>query len=107
MKASLLIRIKSFFARFSSKPWSCFESPGATPDGILSFSISWNDAFVDKLKYQNYPGDTDEEIVQFFYLSTRVLPENLLPTGKDEITDDVVNPAAMPNLSKDTSFIAR
>jgi hypothetical protein len=96
MKQSWLVRFKEWWSKTSKKPWACFETCGPSDDGILEFSISWNNAFIRKLKEMGYTGGNDEEIVQLFFLSTRVLPENL-------IGDDSVNPESMPQLSSEAS----
>ena len=93
MKQSFWVKVQEWFARRSKTPWAAFETNGPT-NGILEFSISWNDAFVKMLKLQGFPGGNDEEVVQMFFLSTRVLPENL-------ITEDVVNPENMPRLTSE------
>jgi hypothetical protein len=103
MKQSFLVRTKEFFAKKSKTPWAVFETAGPSPDGILEFSISWNNAFVEKLKKQGYEGANDEEIVHIFFLSTRVLPENLL----NDVADDSVNPEAMPRLSSEANFLRK
>lgn len=102
MKQSFFIKISTFFSKMSKKPWACFETPGAKASGILEFSISWNDAFIEKLKEQGYVADSEEEMVQMFFLSTRVLPENLMVGDSD-----AVNPEAMPDLSNEANFLRR
>lgn len=104
MKQSFLLKIKEWVAGFSSKPWACFETPGASSDGILEFSMAWNDAFVNLLRNQGYTGMSEEEIVQLFFLSTRVLPENLVTDLQD---DDTVNPAEMPRLSSEANILRK
>lgn len=102
MKPSKLVRFKEWWSKKSKTPWACFETEGPSSDGILEFSISWNAAFVDKLKRMGYTGGNDEELVQLFFLSTRVLPENLLT---DVAEDNAVNPAEMPRLSSEGNYI--
>lgn len=102
MKQSFFARLKEFFSKRSKQPWAAFETEGPSRDGILEFSISWNPAFVNNLKKLGYMGDTDEEIVQLFFLSTRVLPENLL-TDTTANSDNTVNPESMPRLSSEAN----
>jgi hypothetical protein len=102
MKRSLLIRIKEWCARKSSTAWACFETGGIEDDGRLEFSVSWNKAFANNLRSKGYDGATEEEMVNLFFLSTRMLPEYLL----DE-QDNVVNPEAMPRLTSESTRLMR
>lgn len=101
MKQSFLVKLKEWFSKWSKKPWAAFETAGPSRDGILEFSISWNPAFVSNLRQLGYDGNTDEEVVQLFFLSTRVLPENLLQPA----ADNAVNPDAMPRLSSEANHL--
>lgn len=98
MKRSFLIRIKEFFSKKSSTPWACFETNGPTNDGIMEFSLSWNDAFIKQIKALGYTGGNDEELVQLFFLATRAYPENIA-------IGDTVNPGQMPNLSSEANSL--
>lgn len=103
MKQSFLVKVKEWWFKNSDKPWACFETDGPSRDGILEFSISWNNSFVERLKRLGYTGGNDEELVQLFFLSTRVLPENLL----NESADDTVNPEGMPRLTSEMNELRR
>ena len=100
MKQSFLIKLKEFFSKKSPTPWACFETNGPSADGIMEFSISWNDAFIKRLHSLGYTGGNDEELVQLFFLSTRVFPENM-------VTEDTVNPGQMPNLSNEANSLRK
>lgn len=101
MKRSFLSNIKEKLMQRSKKPWASFETPGPSEDGRVEFSISWNKAFVDSLKKQGYEGTTDEEIVQLFFISVRMLPESMM----DE--NDTVNPEATPRLTSEANILRR
>lgn len=100
MKQSWFVKFKEFFAKRSSKPWACFETDGPSADGRLEFSISWNTAFVEKLKQLGYTGGNEEELVHLFFLSTRVFPENMM-------LEDTVNPDQMPHLSSEANILRK
>lgn len=99
MKRSLLSKLQELLRKKSKKPWASFETSGPI-DGRLEFTMSWNDAFIHGLKVAGYEGQTEEEMVQMFYLSTQMLPESLLE-------DDVVNPSATPNLTNEANILRR
>lgn len=101
MKRSKLLVIKEWLAKGSKKPWAAFETAGPNQDGIMEFSISWNAAFVNKLRHLGFTGGNDEELVHMFFLSTRVLPEGIL---RSEASDESVNPSEMPRLSKEANY---
>lgn len=101
MKQSFLISLKEKFFRKSKTPWACFETAGPNAAGRLEFSISWNPAFVANLRKLGYTGVDDEDVVNMFFLSTRVLPENLLNSADG----DYINPAEMPNLTNEANFL--
>lgn len=84
----------------SKKPWACFETSGPTEDGHVGFSISFNTAFVDNLRAHGFEGMNDEEIVQMFFLSVRMVPEEFA-------LDDAINPAATPNLTNEANRFVR
>jgi hypothetical protein len=99
MKRSLLTRLQELLKKKSKKPWASFETSGPSKDGRLEFTMSWNDAFIDVLKRAGYEGETEEEMVQLFYLSTQMIPESLM--------DDAVNPSATPNLTNEANILRR
>lgn len=99
MKRSLLTKLQELLRKKSKKPWASFETGGPTNDGRLEFTMSWNDAFIDVLKRAGYDGETEEEMVQMFYLSTQMIPESLM--------DDVVNPSATPNLTNEANILRK
>lgn len=101
MKRSILTKLLEWRHKRSSKPWASFETAGPTPDGRVEFTMSWNDAFIDVLKRAGYEGQTEEEMVQLFYLSTQMIPENFL----DEL--DVINPEATPKLTSEANILRR
>lgn len=102
MKHSFLSKLQEFIKKFSKKPWASFETTGPQSDGRLEFTISWNNAFIDVLKKAGYEGETEEEMVQLFYLSTQMLPENII----DEM-EMGVNPDATPNLTNEANILRR
>jgi hypothetical protein len=97
---SILMKAREWVAKKSNKPWAVFETAGPDRSGRMEFNIRWNKAFVDNLLRHGFTGDTDEELVQTFFLSTRVLPENL-------ITENVVNPEATPRLSSEANNLVK
>lgn len=101
MKRSKLIVIKEKLAQKSKNPWACFETSGPTDDGRVEFAISWNTAFIERLKRAGFDATTEEELVQLFFMSARMLPESLL----DE--DDTVNPEATPRLTSEANVLKR
>lgn len=101
MKRSLLIRLAEFFSRFSNKPKACFETSGPDDQGRVEFAISFNQAFIKNLHTHGFGGVNDDETVQQFFLSARMLPEHLLDD------EDTVNPSATPNLSNEANTLRR
>lgn len=100
MKRSFLTKLQEIIHKKSKKPWASFETSGPTPDGRVEFTISWNDAFIDILKKAGYDGQTEEEMVQLFYISTQMIPESMM-------NDDTVNPSATPNLTNEANILRR
>lgn len=102
MKRSILITIKEFLAKRSNKPWACFETSGINKDGLVEFSINYNRAFVNHLKAYGLEATTDEELVQTFFVITRMTPAS----WEDEESDSV-NPTATPNLTNEANRFIR
>jgi len=102
MKRSILITIKEILSRWSNKPWACFESSGINKDGLVEFSISYNKAFVKHLRSYGLEATTDEELVQTFFVITRMTPAS----WEDEETDSI-NPSATPNLTNEANKFVR
>jgi hypothetical protein len=99
MKRSALIKVKEFTEKFSGKPWGCFETTGISKDGVIEFSMSYNKALVNNLRSYGLEGTTDEELVQTFFLVTRMAPTSW--------EDEAVNPEATPNLTNEANkFVA-
>ena len=102
MKRHFLVALREKLAQKSKTPWACFETTGPDDDGRVEFTISWNEAFVNGLRKAGYDGMNQEEMVQMFFLSTRMLPEELL---KEE--EDTVNPADTPHLTSEANILKR
>ncbi len=98
MKRSLLVRLKEALARKSKEPWASFETTGPDDEGRVAFAISWNDAFIERLRKAGYQATTDEETVQMFFLSVRMVPEGLAD-------DNTVNPEATPRLTSEANIL--
>ncbi len=105
MKRSTLIWLKEKLSSRSKKPWACFETTGVSEDGRVEFSIAWNAAFIENLKQRGFSAATEEEMVQMFFLSARMLPEDL--AKEIEEAGDAVNPEATPNLTNDANRFVR
>lgn len=103
MKRSIFTKLLQLRHKFSKKPWASFETGGPTDEGRIAFTISWNDAFIDVLKKAGYEADTEEEMVQLFYLSTQMIPESVL----EEVENDIINPAATPKLTSEATILRR
>ena len=103
MKRSLLIRLKEMLVAKSSKPWACFETSGPMPDGRIEFSISWNTEFIKQLRAAGFEGQTEEAMVQGFFISAQMIPEELLA----ETDDDTINPEAMPRLTSEANILKK
>lgn len=102
MKRSFLVKVKEFFANRSRQPWACFETAGIdAATGAVAFSISWNHEFIKNLHAHGFHGTTDEESVQMFFLSARMIPEELVGS------EDAVNPSATPNLTSEANRLVR
>jgi len=101
MKRRLLIALQEKIVANSDVPWACFETTGPDKEGRLPFTVSYNKAFVKNLVEQGYQGMNDEETVQMFFISTRMLPESMM------IDEDTVNPAEMPNLTNEANTLRR
>lgn len=101
MKRSWLTALKERLVKKSKTPWASFETEGPSDDGRLEFSISWNNAFVERLRKAGYDGANEEEIVQLFFISTRMLPEDMLDD------EDTVNPSATPRLTSEANILRR
>lgn len=101
MKRGILVSLQEVVKRFSKKPWGCIETTGPDDNGRVAFSISCNDAFIKNLKSKGFQGMTDEETVQLFFISMRMVPEDI-----PEI-NDTINPASMPNLSNEANKFVR
>ena len=101
MKRSLLSAIQELLKSRSKKPWASFETSGPSADGQLQFSISWNKSFIKVLKDAGYEGQNEEELVQLFFISTHMLPEEMI----DEV--DTVNPEGTPRLSSEANILRR
>jgi len=98
---SLLTKLKEKLLARSKRPWACFETAGPDKDGRVQFSIACNKAFIKNLRGVGYEGMTDEEIVQFFFISARMLPEEML---QDE---NIVSPTATPRLTSEANILRR
>jgi hypothetical protein len=104
MKRSWLIRLKEKLVSRSSKPWACFETSGPSAEGRIEFSISWNTQFIKQLRAAGFEADTEEAMVQMFFVSARLIPEqSMLP----DIDEDVVNPEEMPRLTSDANILRK
>jgi hypothetical protein len=101
MKRSLLVSLKEKLSATSKEPWACFETGGPDDEGRLEFSISYNKAFIANLHKQGYQGINDEETVQMFFISTRMLPESMM----NDV--DTINPSATPNLTSEANKFVR
>lgn len=104
MKRSFLIRLKEKLVARSSKPWACFETTGPSADGRIAFSISWNMEFIKQLRAAGFEGDTEEAMVQMFFVSSRMIPEEILTDIGD---DDTINPEAMPRLTSEANILKK
>lgn len=102
MKRSWLIRLKERLVARSKKPWACFETSGPTPDGRIEFSISWNTQFIKQLRAAGFEGDTEEAMVQGFFISAQMIPEELLTPQ-----DDTINPEATPRLTSEANIFRK
>jgi hypothetical protein len=102
MKRSWLISLKEKLTKRSKEPWAAFETEGPDDEGKVGFAISWNDAFIERLRKAGYTATTDEETVQMFFLSVRMIPEAL--AADDEHT---VNPEATPRLTSEANILRR
>jgi hypothetical protein len=101
MKRSFLIIAKELSEKFSNKPWGCFETSGVTKEGIIEFSISYNKALVENLRNYGLEGTTDEELVQTFFLMSRMVPKSW------EEDEEAINPQATPHLTNEANrFVA-
>lgn len=98
MKRKFLVYLQEKLANYSKRPWAAFETTGLEAGtGQVAFSISWNSAFIKNLQAAGFQGTTDEETVQMFFLSARMIPNELLGN------EDTVNPAEMPNLTNEAN----
>lgn len=100
MKRKFLISLQEKISANSKDPWACFETSGPDSEGRLGFSISWNKSFIANLHRQGIQGITDEETVQMFFLTIRMLPENMMD-------EDTVNPESTPNLTSEANTLRR
>lgn len=100
MKRGFLTSLKEFLRKRSKKPWAAFETSGPDAEGRLEFTMSWNNSFVNRLKSVGYEADSEEEMVQMFFISTAMIPENL-------VGDDSINPSSMPKLSSEANYLKR
>ena len=103
MKRSILISIKEFLSTLSRKPWACFETSGINKDGLIEFSISYNKAFVNHLRSYGLEATTDEELVQTFFVITRMTPAS----WEDNDSDEAINPSATPNLTSEANRLVK
>jgi hypothetical protein len=101
MKRKFLIWLQEWLVKNSSTPWACFETGGPDAEGRLSFSISWNKAFINNLHRHGIQELNDEQTVQMFFIQSRMLPEEMV---NDQ---DTVNPEAMPNLTNEANTLRR
>lgn len=104
MKRSWLIRAKELLVSKSKKPWACFETSGPSPDGRIEFSISWNTEFIKQLRAAGFDGETEEAMVQGFFISAQMIPETLLA---EDLDDDTVNPEATPRLTSEANILRK
>lgn len=105
MKRSWLIALKEKLVAKSSKPWACFETSGPAPDGRIEFSISWNTEFIKQLRAAGFDGDTEETMVQSFFIAVQKIPETLL--GDVAEGDDTINPEATPRLTSEANILRK
>ena len=98
MKRGILTAIVEIIRKMSKKPWASFETSGPDKDGRVAFTISCNKAFIERLKKAGYQGDSEEELVQLFFISSQMLPEHLME-------DDSINPAEMPKLTSEANIL--
>lgn len=101
MKRKPLIALQEKLLAKSKVPWACFETGGPDENGRIEFSISWNKTFIATLHKAGFQGMSDEETVQMFFLSARILPEELAEQ------QDTINPTATPNLTNEANKFAR
>lgn len=100
MKRSMLFWMREKIASLSSAPWACFETSGIV-DNKVQFTIGWNKAFVNNLKVNGYEATTDEELVQLFFISTHMVPDEMMHE------EDAINPEGTPRLSSEASILKR
>jgi hypothetical protein len=101
MKRKFLISLTEKLSANAKEPWACFETTGVGEDGRVEFSISCNKAFIANLHKNGFQGINDEETAQMFFLSARMLPEELMHQG------DTINPEATPNLTNEANTLRR
>lgn len=101
MKRKFLISMQEKLSANSKEPWGCFETTGPDDEGRVGFAISWNKAFITTLHKAGFHGVSEEETVQMFFLSARMLPEEMA----DQI--DTINPAGTPDLTNEANRFVR
>jgi hypothetical protein len=101
MKRSIFMTVQEWYMKTSKTPWACIQTTGPDAEGRLPMTFSWNKAFLQVLNKNGYHGMSPEESVQTFFLSTQMLPEEML---KDL---DTVNPSATPNLTNEANTLRR
>jgi len=100
MKSKFLIWLQEKLANLSDAPWACFETTGVDGEGRIGWSMRWNKAFIAQLNARGYQSTSDEETVQTFFIGCQMLPESLYG-------EEIVNPAATPNLSNEANILKR
>ena len=101
MKSSKLIVLAEALKSKSANPWACFETDGFSQEG-LGIAMRWNSAFIKHLHEHGIQGANDQETLQLFFLfmSSQVASG----VGGEE---DVIAPAATPNLTSEANQFIR
>ena len=63
-------------AEAQKDPWACFEVV-SIEDGRVKVKFNWNDMFLTEIKKMGFEGETPEDIVQLFFYTSKMLPEEL------------------------------
>jgi hypothetical protein len=73
------------------KPWAKFEITDVSEDRFLRIEFDWNESFILFLKEQGYSAESDEEMVELFFQSTHMAPDNGVEEPNQDILDFYAN----------------
>jgi len=83
--------------RGSKVPFGGYFTTGIAADGQAPIQFVWNRAFIENIRAAGYSCETEEEMVELFYVAVR-------PTPQYDVEEEPVNSEEHPMLSNDGNY---